>query len=122
MFCLPKQRQRQQCDEQFSRRRLLRRPPSSLEALETWWDDDGEGDGYDKDDDNDDDNDEDSDDGNYGEIMMTTIMTTMKTMTMRMILNLVDTTYSVLLVSISSVVLLSCSIRSSADSSADAWI
>ena len=115
MFCLPKQRQRQQCDEQFSRRRLLRRPPSSLEALETWWDDDGEGDGYD----NDDDNDDDSDDGNYGEIMMTTIM---KTMTMRMILNLVDTTYSVLLVSISSVVLLSCSIRSSADSSADAWI
>ena len=49
-------------------------------------------------------------------------MTTMKTMTMMMILNLVDTTYSVLLVSISSVVLLSCSIRSSADSSVDAWI
>ena len=118
MFCPLKQQQRQQCDEQFSRRRLLRRPPSSLEALETWWDDKGECDG----DDNDDDNDDDSDDGNYGEIMMTTIMTTMKTRTMRMILNLVDTTYSVLLVSISSVVLLSCSIRSSADSSADAWI
>ena len=63
---------------------------------------------------NDDNNNDDNDDDDFSETMMTT--------TMRMILNLVDTTYSVLLVSISSVVLLSCSIRSSADSSVDAWI
>ena len=62
MFCLPKQRQRQQCDEQFSRRRLLRRPPSSLEELETWWDDDGEGDGDDNDDDGEDNGDDENDD------------------------------------------------------------